>query len=362
MSPKKTHHNLPALLGGSPIRPSGPPAWPFPDMDVIDAIQSTHADSSWGQYHGPHVERLESALAAFHQTPFVLTCASGTLAVETALRSLKVGAGDEVIQAAYDYEPNFLTIHAVGATPVLVDLAANNANLDPDMLEDAITTQTRAILVSHLHGGVIPMSRVMEIAQRHGLPVVEDAAQATGALIEGRRAGSWGQIGVLSFGGSKLLSSGRGGALLIHRPEILQRARLFLSRGIQQWAALSELQGAVLLPQLAKLSERNDTRLRRVNDLATLIAEIPGIRLLENRVPCEPAFYKVGFRYDAKAFGLSRDLFVKAMRAEGIAFDAGFRALHSGRSASRFRIGAPFRGRSWRSGDRSFASSGAIIG
>ena len=152
-----------------------------------------------------------------------------------------------------DYEPNFLTIHAVGATPVLVDLAANNANLDPDMLEDAITTQTRAILVSHLHGGVIPMSRVMEIAQRHGLPVVEDAAQATGALIEGRRAGSWGQIGVLSFGGSKLLSSGRGGALLIHRPEILQRARLFLSRGIQQWAALSELQGAVLLPQLAKL-------------------------------------------------------------------------------------------------------------
>src|SRR5258707_1219096 len=114
---------LPALLGGPPVRPHGPPDWPLPDEEVLHALQAAYHDGSWGKYHGIYVEQLEKRLAAYHDVAFAATCASGTFAVETALRALKVGPGDEVILAAYDYPGNFLSVHAVGALPVLIDVA-----------------------------------------------------------------------------------------------------------------------------------------------------------------------------------------------------------------------------------------------
>src|SRR5258707_6670563 len=104
--------DVPALLGGTPVRPEGPPAWPLPDPDVSAALTAAVASGAWGQYHGEHVRGLEADLAAVHGVPHVMTCASGTLAVEAALRALRVGPGDEVVMAAYDYESNFLTVHA----------------------------------------------------------------------------------------------------------------------------------------------------------------------------------------------------------------------------------------------------------
>src|SRR4051794_38370012 len=191
-----------------------PPPWPPADPAILAALQAAFADGSWGRYHGGHVERLEARLADYHAVPHALTCASGTLAVEAALRAVGVGPGDEVILAAYDYESNFLTVHALGARPVLVDVAAGNWNLVADGLAAATGPQTKAIVASHLHGGIVPMREVMAFAAAHGLQVVEDAAQAPGAIVQGRPAGTAGDVGVLSFGGSKLLSAGRGGAVL----------------------------------------------------------------------------------------------------------------------------------------------------
>jgi dTDP-4-amino-4,6-dideoxygalactose transaminase len=331
--------DLPALLGGTPVRPDGPPPWPPPDPDVQAALAAALASGDWGKYHGEHVSALEAELAAFHDAPHALTCASGTLAVEAALRALRVGPGDEVILAAYDYESNFLTAHTLGAKPVLVDVAAHNWNLDPAHLEAAITPQTKAVICSHLHGGIVPMREVMEVAGRRGIGVVEDAAQAPGATVQGKPAGTWGDVGTLSFGGSKLLSAGRGGALLFRDAQLHQRAKVWLHRGLQQWAPLSELQAAVLRPQLRKLKEATTHRLLRVGIMAEMIARtaVPGLVPFTNIADSAPAFYKVGFRFDPGAFGLARDTFVKATRAEGIAFDAGFKALHLGRSPSRFR-------------------------
>src|SRR5262245_12346575 len=156
--------DVPALLGGPPIRPQSPPPWPVADPDVFDALRAAHADGSWGQYLGPHVPALEALLAEVHGVPHALTCSSGSLAVEVAVRALGVEPGDEVVLGAYDYEPNFLTVHHLGATPVLVDISPTNGCLDPAALESAIGPKTKAILVSHLHGGLVPMSRVMEVA------------------------------------------------------------------------------------------------------------------------------------------------------------------------------------------------------
>jgi perosamine synthetase len=308
---------------------------------VREALAATFADGSWGKYFGPHVEALEKKLATYQEAEFALTCGSGTFAVELALRALQIGPGDEVILAAYDYPGNFLCIHAVGAHPVLADVGPEHWNLTPQAAAAAISPATRAIIASHLHGGGVAMPELMDLARAHGIAVVEDACQCPGSLVAGRKAGSWGDAGVLSFGGSKVLSAGRGGALLTHRGDVFQRARLHQVRG-NLVCPLSELQGAVLLPQLASLEARNAQRSQRVRQLLANLDGIPGLRPLASLGAGHvPGYYKLGFQYDAAAFGLERDDFVAALRAEGIAFDVGFRAAHSGRSPKRFRAAGP---------------------
>jgi dTDP-4-amino-4,6-dideoxygalactose transaminase len=338
---QETGSGLPALLGGVPIWPQGPPDWPGADEGVRRALEACFQDGSWGRYHGGNVERLEQLLASRLGVPHALSCGSGTFAVELALRALKINAGDEVILAGYDYPGNFLSVHALGARPVLIDVDPDNWNLCPGRLSDALGARTKAVIVSHLHGGLAPMEEVVSLCQDRGVAVVEDAAQAAGATVQGRPAGTWGDVGVFSFGGSKLLSAGRGGALVTARADVHQRARLALGRGNNLVCPLSELQAAVLAPQLDSLPERHARRGRAVSLLGEMLKDVPGLRLFRNRVPGSPAFYKVGLQYDEGAFGLPRGRLAAAMRAEGIALDEGFRALHVGRSAARWRAGGP---------------------
>jgi dTDP-4-amino-4,6-dideoxygalactose transaminase len=327
---------MPALLGGRPVRPQGPPDWPAPDDAVFAAVAAALRDGSWGKYDGGHVKRLEERLAFDHDSVHALACGSGTFAVELALRALKVGPGDEVVLAAYDYVGNFLSIHAVGARPVLIDVAPHNSTLDPARLAAALGPQTKAVIVSYLHGGLVPMAEIMADARRHGVAVIEDAAQAPGGVVQGRRAGSWGDVGVLSFGGSKLLTAGRGGAILTPHADVFQRARLAQNRG-NLVCPLSELQAAALLPQLERLDDHNARRRAAVARLTNRLRGVPGLTPFRNVVEGDPCFYKLGFRLDEAAFGLERARFVLALRAEGVAFDEGFAALHVGRSPTRFR-------------------------
>src|SRR5262245_55615363 len=133
------------------------PPWPPDDPDILAALRAAFADGSWGRYHGGHVERLEARLAEFHNVLHALTCASGRLAVEVALRAVGVGPGDEVILGGYDYESNFLSVHAIGGTPVLVDIHRDNACVDPATVAAGIGSRTKAIIATHLHGGLVPM-------------------------------------------------------------------------------------------------------------------------------------------------------------------------------------------------------------
>ncbi len=315
----------------------------MPDEDVLQALGSVYRDGSWGKYQGVYVEQLEKQLAQYHDLELAATCGSGTFAVELALRALKIGPGDEVILAAYDYGGNFLGVHAVGAMPVLVDVDPENWNLNPDVLRETIGPKTRAVIISHLHGGLVPMREVMGIAADRGFRVIEDAAQAPGAVVQGRKAGTWGDVGILSFGGSKLLTAGRGGAFLTRHADVHQRARLWLHRG-NHVCPLSELQAAVLVPQLDKLDARNQQRAANVRLLSEGLsrARIPLRPFVNCCADSKPGYYKLGFQYNPADFkGLSRERFLAAMRAEGIAFDEGFHALHVGRSPSRFRQVGP---------------------
>ncbi len=326
-----------AIHGGQPAFADGPPTWPLDDEEVRAALEAVYADGNWGRYHGPYGRKLIEQLADFHGCEHVMLCCSGTIAVELALRALGVGHGDEVILAGYDFPGNFRCIEAVGAHPVLVDVERDNGNLDPAMLKRAFCPAVKAVIVSHLHGAVVPMDRVMQFAAEHGIGVVEDACQAPGAMIAGRRAGAWGDVGVLSFGGSKLLTAGRGGALLTSRADVFQRAKVFSDRGNQAFP-LSELQAAVLIPQLSKLESRNAVRTKNVARLATGWKKTPGLRLFKNAVADSlPAYYKLGLQFDADALGgATREQFILAVRAEGVALDAGFRGF-ARRSSRRCR-------------------------
>jgi dTDP-4-amino-4,6-dideoxygalactose transaminase len=308
--------------------------WPLPDDAVREALARSYADGSWGRYHGPNCQRLRSELAAMHGVEHVTLCSSGTIAIELALRGLKVGAGDEVIVAAYDFPGNFRAIEAIGARPVLVDIDPRTWCLDAQELAAAVSPSMRAIIASHLHGGMANMPAIMEFAASRGLAVVEDACQSPGAIVDGRTAGTWGDAGVLSFGGSKLLTAGRGGAVVTRHADVHQRIKVFTHRGNDAFP-LSELQAAVLLPQLQQLEERNQRRRCSVAAVIQTTSRYPCLQPLENRAAVSPSFYKLAWLLDPKNDWqeFSREALLVAAQAQRIPLDAGFSgfALRSSR-------------------------------
>lgn len=329
---------IPAICGGLPLFPNGPPPWSPAAEAVADALARAVTDGAWNRYHGPSTAALCERLAERVGVRHVLPCSSGTIATELALRGLDIGPGDEVVLGGYDFPGNFRAIEAVGARPVLVDLEPQERCIDVEQALVACGPTTKAIIATHLHGGLVDMPRLMPGAAERGIAVVEDACQAPGATIAGRSAGGWGDVGTFSFGGSKLLTAGRGGAVVTHRDDVAQRIKIYCERGNHAFP-LSELQATVLLPQLAVLDELQARRAANVQRLVQRWQERTSpLRLLPavTERTAERAFYKLGCWFDRGERGNSRTQLAAAVRAEGVAFDVGFRGF-VGRSERRCR-------------------------
>ena len=336
----------------------GIPAWPIMDDATRDAFTRMMADGSWGRYNGPHCEALIAALREYHRVEHVLLCSSGTCAIELALRAIPVSAGDEVILAAYDFKANFINVLATGCVPVLIDTVDGYPTPDVTQIDAAITDRTRAIIVSHLHGNLVPMREVCRLAAERKIAVIEDACQSPGAVIDGQRTGTFADVGVLSFGGSKLLTSGRGGAVITSNAQMAQRIRLYTQRGNESYP-LSEMQAAVLLPQLLQLDVRNQQRHSRLLQLLNAIGISPP-NLPQSNLPSaedsnsqmqsamnlpdgvatgdnQPAYYKAAFLLPERFTESQRATFCDAARSAGVPIDPGFSGLHKIHSKQRFR-------------------------
>lgn len=339
-----------AIEGGLPTVASGPLPWPVDNAAVRAALVAAYDDGSWARYQGRHGEALSAALRGTFGMSGVMGCASGTVAVQLALRGLRVGPGDEVLLAGYDYPGNFRAIEAVGARPVLVDVDARTWQIDAAQLDEAWSPATRAVIVSALHGGLPAMDAIAEFARRRSVAVIEDICQAPGARFRGRPLGTFGDVAVLSFGGSKLVTAGRGGAVLTRHDDVFQRIKIACELGNHAYP-LSELQAAVVLPQWWQLAERNEQRWRAARRICERLAAGPAARVLRPLVDFSeatasaatanlslPVFYKLGFRYDPTALrDTSRADFLAAVQAEGVALDEGFRGfVHRG--ARRCRV------------------------
>lgn len=326
----------PAILGGQPIRPEGEPTWPINDPAVSDVFAELAQSGAWGQYEGPFCEELERRLAEWHGADYVRLTASGTSAVEFALRGVGVRAGDEVVLAGWDFKANFVNITSLEANPVLVDVRQDNAQLEVAEVAAAITPQTRAVLASHLHGQVVDMPALRRVADEKNVAIVEDACQMPLADVHGKVAGTWGDVGTLSFGGSKTLTAGRGGAVVTNNAAMAQRWQLHDWRG-NRLSPLSEMQAAVLIPQLDRFHERWHRRCEAAIWFREAFADQPGLLPFPSP-PSDSDYYKLPFWYDASAFGgLNRERFCEAAHAEGVTLSPSFPALHETHSARRFR-------------------------
>ncbi|MFZ9952712.1 MAG: DegT/DnrJ/EryC1/StrS family aminotransferase, partial [Vulcanococcus sp.] len=233
------------------------------DAAVLQVLRS-------GQYIGGGViGAFEQAFATATGTAHAVGCNSGTDALILALRGLGVGPGDEVITSSFSFFATAEAISAVGATPVFVDVHESSYLIDLDQAEAAITPATKVLLPVHLFGRPVDMERVGAIAERHGLKVVEDCAQATGASWAGRPVGSWGDVGCFSFFPTKNLGgAGDGGAVTCHDPALAQTMRELAVHGMPRRylhtslgynSRLDAIQAAVLnvkLPHLPAWIER----------------------------------------------------------------------------------------------------------
>src|SRR5438067_4001909 len=237
--------------------------------EVLSALEEICASSRFAQ--GPATSDFEAQFGRYCSVDHCVSVNSGTSALHLALRCLNVGPGDEVVTVAMTFIATAWAISYVGAKPVFVDIHPVRRTMDPDQLEAAITPHTKAIIPVHLYGMPAEMDRIMAIAERHGLPVIEDAAQAHGAKYQNKRVGQFGQIACFSFYPSKNLGAyGEGGALITNDASIAHRARSlrdhaqsekYLHGEIGYNYRMDSFQGAVLAIKLEHLDEWNTARI-----------------------------------------------------------------------------------------------------
>jgi dTDP-4-amino-4,6-dideoxygalactose transaminase len=243
---------------------------------------------SSAQYiNGPVVEGFERQFAQYIGTTDCIACNSGTDALYLALRSLDVGAGDEVITSPFTFFATAEVISAVGAVPVFVDIDPQTFNLDVHQIAAVISDRTKAIMPVHLFGQPVDMTQLMAIAQAHNLLVIEDCAQATGAEWAGAKVGSIGHVGCFSFYPTKNLGAcGDGGAVTTNDPAIAHKVRVLRSHGERQRyiheaigvnSRLDAVQAAVLQVKLRYLDAWNDQRQAVAERYHHLLSPIPHI-------------------------------------------------------------------------------------
>ncbi len=326
-----------AINGGKKAVPDGL-IKNWPPIDKIDRRYVMNSLESGVHAFGPNCSEFEKEYAAWNGNKYAITANSGTAALHMAVAACGVGAGDHVLVSAYSWSSSATCIIHHNAIPVFVDVDFDTMNIDVDKIEQAITPRTKAIIVVHLHGLAVNMKKVMAVARKHKLKVIEDACQAHGALFQGRKTGLWGDCAAFSFNQNKCLCSGEGGMFTTNQEELYQAARQIWSFGETRTPVESrdyhayalgwmyrnnELSAAFGRAQLTKLS--GYIKIQRAN-AAVLLKGLRGIKGLI--LPMEPAghkhnWYNFTSRLDLRVLGwngepgLFRDAVMKALQAEG---------------------------------------------
>lgn len=336
--------SLPAIIGGESVHPDGWPGWPLwrdeYDQKVLDVLRS----GSW--FRAGVTEEFEKQWAEMLGVKRALTIANGTNSLITALKNMGVTAGDEVITTPYTFVATVQAILNCGAIPVFADIDRETFQIDPVQIEKKITPRTKAILPVHILGMPADMNRIMAIAKKHNLIVIEDTCQSHLAEYDGKKLGTIADAGCFSFQNSKNLPIGEGGAVVSNDEVFMDRCFSYHNQGfpygtqLGEWGGsfmigtnvrLSEYQSMVGLVQLPYMVEQANTRWENGKYLIEQIKGIPGITPIKLYKECTKAvFHLFPYRYNPEGFeGMPRELFIEAMNAEGIPTVAGYTPLHT---------------------------------
>jgi dTDP-4-amino-4,6-dideoxygalactose transaminase len=341
MSTMATHGKL-AIHGGTPVRTRPFLGWPVFGREEEEALLAALRSGTWGSLDGTFVKRFEAEFAAFQGARYGIACVNGTMALSVALKALGIGPGDEVLAPPYTFIATASAALMVGAVPVFVDVDLETMLMDPALIDAAVTPRTKAIIPVHHGGSPADMDGIMAAARRHGLRVVEDAAQAHGAAWRGTPVGAIGDIGTFSFQSSKTINAGEGGAMVTNDPaldELLWSYRNVGRRRGGEWyehvrlgwnLRMTEFQAAVILEQMKRFPAQQAHRSESAAYLSARLREIPGA--VPVRVPdgvTAHSWYSYHWRWlGAADGGLPKRAFAEALRAEGIPVFHGYVPLN----------------------------------
>jgi dTDP-4-amino-4,6-dideoxygalactose transaminase len=299
------------------------------DAREEEAVLEVVRSGKW--WYGEKVAEFENQFAAYQDAKFGLTCCNGTIALELAMKALGIQAGDEVLVPAYTFIATATSVLQLRAIPVFIDIDPLTANMDLAAAEAAITPRTRAIIVVHFGGLPVDLDAATQLAKKHKLVLIEDAAHSWGSQWRGKGTGAHGDIGTFSFQMSKNLTSAEGGIIVTDNEELGKLSRSFVNVGRkvgEPWYfhyivsgnyRITELQAALLLCGMSRLDAQNTRRAENAAFLDAEIGRIPGftVRPTDSRVT-RRAYHLYGFRYSAAEFGVHRDRLIEALKAEGI--------------------------------------------
>lgn len=301
-----------------------------PSITELEIRYATDAAANgWGEKCYEYINRFEGAFKSHLGVKYAIATSSCTGALHMGMAALGIGAGDEVIMADTNWIATASPIVHLGATPVFVDILADSWCLDPEQVERAITPRTKAIVAVHLYGNLCDMNQLLAIGEKHGIPVIEDAAEAIGSIYHGRRAGSMGKFGVFSFHGTKTLTTGEGGMFVTNDPELYEHVLTFSNHGRargqtkQFWSEMvgfkykmSNIQAAIGCAQL----ERIDDLIEEKRRIFAYYGE--ALRALPLKMNPEPAGIRNGYWMPSividAAVSFDRDALLQEFKARNI--------------------------------------------
>ncbi|MDI6710303.1 MAG: LegC family aminotransferase [Bacillota bacterium] len=302
---------------------------------VLEALDSGFVSSA-----GPLVAEFERRFSRYVGAKHAVATVNGTAGLHLALRLLGIGPGDEVIVPALTFIATVNPVIYAGATPVVVDVDPRTWNIDPRAVERAITPRTRAIIPVHLYGNPADMVALREIAQGHGIHLIEDATEALGSTIGDRHVGTFGEMGIFSFNGNKVITTGGGGMLVTNDAALAERARLLVNQGraagsleyehqeIGYNYRLTNLQAALGLAQLERLPAFLDTKRHNAALYRELLRDVPGLAWQEEQREAKSNWWLFSILLDEKEYGEGRRSLMERLLSRGIQVRPLFLPLH----------------------------------
>jgi len=332
-----------AVCGGKRVinKTLGKP-WPERGKAEVKAVSEVAESGIW--WRGGHTDerpckvfQFENAWAKYHNAKHCVALTNGTQAIECALKAAGIERGDEVLVPALTFVASATAIVLVNATPIFVDVDPKTFNIDPDAMEAAITKRTRAAVVVHNGGYPCDMDRIKKIAKKHRIKIVEDSAHAHGSQWKGKGVGALIDLGTFSFQMGKTLTCGEGGAVITNSNDLAEKAFSFHHIGrlknrpfyefhrVASNLRMTEWQGAILLAQLKRLTKQTQIRERNTKFLAKGMKGIDGVDAIDrDKRVTRWGFYYWNFLYNQEKFdGIPRDLFIRALSAEGVPIGVG---------------------------------------